>query len=283
MKILFGAGNYIGSNVMVSRFLQNATKHEIRIAAFYRNHKYLDHIDWCLDAVFSSKNGEDYFFERTGYHGPDVDSYITDIIVGDLLEWKPDLIISDCESFTAHLSKALEIPLWYCSPMLQLVGIEHDRKEINSKIMDIESAYLKTLPKAEKYLVYSPLCDIASRPFLRNGFEWVRPYSVVPNEVSTEDDDFSIIKKSIPYNSLFTTGETSFISDCLYSGNKIYVSPNPVEIEQVLNAQLFEYYGAGINIGRPKNINFLKSQVERHCPVADLSIQNWTQLDEKLE
>jgi hypothetical protein len=281
MKILFGAGNFIGSNIMLLRFLQHAQEHDIRIAAYYRNHKYLQNIDWCLDAL-KVKRKPNYFKYKHGIAGPPVDHFLADMIINDLLEWEPELVISDCEIFTAMIAKVLEIPLWYCSPMLQMIGIEHDRKALNTKIMDTTKVYLESLPQGDAYLVYSPLCDIAARPMLKCGYEWVRPYSIEPNELTSECFDISNLQRLIPENSLVTTGETSFVSDCLYTRKPFFVSPNPSEIEQVLNAQLLQWYGVAINIGRSINMNFIKRQVERSVSRPSLSIQKWNQLDERL-
>jgi len=281
MKILFGAGNFIGSNIMLSRFLQHAQEHEIRIAAHYRNNQYLKSIDWCLDAL-SVRCEKNYFKDKYGIAGPPVDHFLTDMIINDLLEWGPELVISDCEFFTAMVAKVLEVPLWYCSSMLQITGIEHEKKELNTKIMDTTKLYLDSLPRGDTYLVYSPLCDIAARPILKRGYEWVRPYSICPKEFTTEDFNIENLQRLIPSNSLVTTGETSFVSDCLYSGKSLLISPNPVEIEQVLNAQLLQWYGAALNIGRSTNMSFVKRQVERLAPHPSLSIQKWRQLDERL-
>jgi hypothetical protein len=280
MKILFGAGNFIGSNIMLSRFLQHAQDHDVRIAAYYRNHRYLQSIDWCLDAL-NTRGEKNYFKEKCGITGPPIDHYLADMIVNDLLEWSPDLIISDCEFFTAMLAKVLEVPLWYCSPMLQMIGIEHDRKELNTKILDTTKLYLESLPRGDAYLVYSPLCDISARPLLKRGFEWARPYSTAPKEFTTEDVDLEVVQKAKP-NSLVTTGETSFVADCLYAGKPLLITPNPSEIEQVLNAQLMQWYGAAVNIGRSTSTDFIKRQVERCTQKPLLSVQKWSQLDECL-
>lgn len=266
---------------MLSRFLQHVPEHEIRIAAHYRNHRYLKSIDWCLDALYT-RGEKNYFKDKYGIAGPPVDHSISDMIVTDLLEWGPELVISDCEFFTAMVAKVLEVTLWYCSPMLQITGIEHERKELNTKIMDTTKVYLESLPKGDAYLVYSPLCDIAARPMLKRGYEWVRPYSIGPKELTSEDFDISNLQRLIPDNSLVTTGETSFVSDCLYSGKPMLVSPNPSEIEQVINAQLLQWYGVAINIGRSTSMNFVKRQVERLASRPSLSIQKWRQLDERL-
>lgn len=281
MRILFGAGNFIGSNIMLSRFLHHAQEHEIRIAAHYRNHRYLNSIDWCLDALHI-RCEKNYFKDRYGIAGPPVNHDLTDMIISDLMEWEPELVISDCEFFTAMVAKVLEVPLWYCSPMLQMIGIEHERRAINTKIMDAIKVSIEALPKGEKYFVYSPLCDVSARPILKPGYEWIRPYSVSPKEFTSEDFNISSLQRLIPENSLVTTGETSFISDCLYSGKSLFISPNPSEIEQVLNAQLLQWYGVAINIGRSLNMNFVQRQIERLSHKPSLSIQKWRQLDELL-
>lgn len=284
MKILVGSGNFTGSNLMVSRWLQNMPQHQFKVVAWYKNHRYLDVIDWCLDGLHDTKVGElNYFVDKFGIQGPYVNYRLTDSIIDDLLLWEPDLVISDCETFTAALAKIIQIPLWYCSGMLQMIGIEHDRKEINTKKLDRIKTYLESLPEGDEYLVYSPLCDVSCRPFLKTGFDWVRPFSTVPQEVTTEDVDLSLIQRAIPDRALLTTGETSLVSDCMYSGRCTFISPSPDDPEQVLNAQLMGWYGVARNIGRPKSLEFVKQQVESYNSPPILSIQKWRQLDERLE
>jgi hypothetical protein len=276
MKILFSAGNYIGSNLMLSRFLHH-TSHEIRIATYYRNHQYLHHIDWSLDALLGSSRK---YFDKHGFTGPKVNSYNVDLFIDDLLQWQPDLVINDCEIITALITKILDIPLWYCSPLLQLTGIIHNNGfnlyEFSKTIFDINQ-----LPKGDLYLVYSPLCDIASRPLLKTGYEWIKPYYQSPKEITTENINFEKMQylfKDVVIN----TGETSILSDHFYSGKSVLISPNPGELEQLLNARLFNWYGAGLDIGRSFDINFLNMQVERVIPKSILSIQNWSQLHERI-
>lgn len=284
MRILYGAGNYIGSNIIASRFLKNAPNHQIKIAGYYRNHKYLNTIDWCLDALYQTKFGtKNYFLLKHGVKGPLVNHDIADVIINDILEFEPELVISDCEIFTAFVAKALEIPLWYCSPMLQLVGIEREYRDILLGTFRKTKEYIASLPEADAYLVYSPLCDILSRPILKNTFEWVRPYYETPVELSTESIDFSTFSRALPEGSLISTGETSFVADCLYSGRSFCVSPNPNEQEQLLNAQLLQYYNVAVNIGRPRTIEVVKRKVEKKVWKPVLSIQKWKSLDERIE
>lgn len=286
MKILFGSNDFIGSNIMVQRFIQHAPHHDIRVAGYYRNHQYLNTIDWCLDALYQVRVGtENYFQKNHGISGPHINHNIADIVVNELVEWMPEMVISDCEPFTASIAKILEIPLFYCSSALQLVGIEHERKEIDLKLFSSLKSSILSLPKGDAYLVYSALCDVQPKPVLKNGFEWIRPYSKNVDDVihTTEDIDLSLFSKALPENSFITTGETSFIADGIYAKKNIFVCPNPLEPEQILNAQLLDWYGCGTNIGRPKSLDFVKRVVERTKSKPVLSMQRCYQLDERIE
>jgi len=74
----------------------------------------------------------------------------------------------------------------------------------------------------------------------------------------------------------------SLVSDCMYKDKPFYIAPNPKDMEQMLNAQLYEWYGVARNIGRPQSISFIAKQVEKLNPGPTLSIQNWKQLDQKV-
>lgn len=283
MNILFGSGNYIGSNIMLSRFLNHIKHqdHNIYICAYYRNSVYLKRIDWCLDSLYYNIGigKENYFESRHGIKGPRINHRIADTIINNLLELDLSLVISDCEFFTAMVAKVLEIPLWYCSSILQLTGINLPRKSINKTDFNTFKPYLKQLPDGERYLIYSPLCDIKDEIPLNKGFEWVRPYSNQPN--ITSNGSLSFIERAVPDNVYGTTGETSFVSDCIYSGRSFFVCPDSREIEQNLNAQLLDWCGVAKNIGWPRDVDFVSSKIERlyNPPALDIS-DTVKQLDE---
>ncbi|MFA5758977.1 MAG: hypothetical protein WC942_06445 [Clostridia bacterium] len=282
MRILFSGNNYIGSNVMLQRLIKAADKHDVKVMSYYRNHTYLHHIDWCLDPViFKRTLGKKYFKEYYNIDGPSVNNQLAEIIVNDLVGWEPELVISDCEKLSATLAGILQIPLWYCSPMLQMIGIQHDKKTLDSLIFAGLKNRLELLPEGNKYLIYSPLCDIEGRPFLKDGFEWCRPYYEEPGRSTTEQIDISLVTKIVGNCGYFTTGETSFVSDCIYTNKPIFIGPHPKELEQLLNAQLCEWYGVAKNIGRFFNISFLEKAVEPPYPEYKLSIQEWKQLHER--
>ena len=56
MRILYSAGNRVGANSQLSRFLQHVgSKHEVKIAAYLRSSESIPHIDWTLDALHYNK------------------------------------------------------------------------------------------------------------------------------------------------------------------------------------------------------------------------------------
>jgi hypothetical protein len=266
MKILLGLGKYSGSNIFGSRLLTYAYNNEFRIAAHFKNHSYLKMIDWVLDPVLRVWLGKPNYFVQHGSHGPFVDYEYADFIINELVEWSPDLVISDCEPLTATIAGLFNIPLWYVSPMLYLTGTVFNKYEINSFIFNKELTRLHSLPKANRYFIYSPVCDLLDAPQLKEGYEWIRPFTAKPEGLlSSERDDkiISILEQSKPPNSLITTGETSFVADAFYSINRFYISPNINCLEKMLNAQIMNHFKIAKNIGRPKNVRFALKKVEQ--------------------
>ena len=270
MKILLSAGNYSGSNIMLSRWLKHLKGHDIRTFAYYHNSQFLNSVDYILDPLFNDV--ENCAFDSFGIKGPRVNKKIADLIITDISEWCPDLIISDCEKISALLAKLLDIPLWYCSFILQ--GVGWDNYRINNQI---QNYIFYTLPKAERYFIYSPLCDVENRPVLKKGFEWVRPYSDDP-EFLNISEDLSLVQKVIK-DELITTGETSFVSDCIYSEWPFFIYPDPNNIEQIINARNCDNLKIATNLGRQSNLSLLKKSVEKiYQP--KLKLQNNKTLDE---
>lgn len=277
MRILFGANNFSGSNIMLSRFLENAKDHEVKIAAYYKNNEYLHHIDWCLDGLYNRKSKLNYFQDKYAIDGPKTDYQLTNSIINYLLEWQPDIIISDCEIFTASLSNILDIPLIYCSPLLQYTGLNNKPSMLN--INNIFSL----LPPADSYLIYSPLGDTINHHLIKDGFNWVRPYYKEPSKIVENDFDIDFYNKCIPQDMLLTTGETSFISDCFYNNKKFFISPNHNDYEQLLNANLFQKFGISKNIGRTDNYSFLKNKIAENYEInLNMELKNIKRLDEFL-
>ena len=285
MRILFGANNFTGSNIMLGRFA-STTNHELKIAAYYRNHQYLNHIDWCLDVLRTSNyHSGNYFQQHYNIPGPIVNHQLATQVIDYLVDWGPELVISDCEPFTATLAKIFEIPLWYCSPMLHLIGLDCKIKNINKTEFSNTYNDLERLPKGNRYLIYSPLCDIdlplGREIDLISGFEWVKPYYKLDNHKFFSDrGDFSIFDR-VDYN--FTTGETRLISDCIYQQLKFVITPNLKNPEQFLNARLFDGLSLIQNVGRPQTLLYLQKELEHNSfPLVKIKTKNNKHLDELL-
>jgi hypothetical protein len=97
---------------------------------------------------------------------------------------------------------------------------------------------------------------------LKEGYEWCRPYYQDPEIITTED--ISLIEKAAKDN-LVTTGETSFVADCIYAEWPFFISPSPNNVEQMVNAKICNHRKIATNLGRQSNISLLKEAVEKVC------------------
>lgn len=189
MRILYSASNRIGSNVQLQRFLTNLSeKHTVRISAYMKSSSSLKHIDWTLDSLHykqipkkRSREIQDIF----GHKGvPLVNKENLNIFLSEVDVFDPDIIISDGESLSAHIAKALGIRLWYCSPLHMIDGIDWDKGQLRyQSLLENTRKFLYKLPEAEKILVYSPFGDASFRPILKTGYEWVVPYHIETDNV----------------------------------------------------------------------------------------------------
>jgi len=299
VKIVYSTGNRIGGDIQLKRFL-NYNEHDIKIAAYLRSSGSLTHVDWTLDALVHKhgkgvKTALNELFGHTGI--PHIGLEEAASLMEDICDYDPDLIICDGEPIVANIAKSLDIKLWYCSPLHMLDGIQWERGQLRYfSLLDKTRKALSRLPKADKVFIYSPFGDIAFRPMLKAGYEWIRPYyhnvggsrcsegiavirdperisilskilNCVPPFTFTLFSPFSynlshlesknisdVEKYKIALSNckwLFTTGETSFISDAIYNGvNRICIAPNLNDPESLLNAILCRYYNLGDNTGQ---------------------------------
>lgn len=276
MKILFGAGNWLNSNIQLNRILSYNSNHEIKIAAFYRNHKYLNCINWCLDPIFLNPTSKNRLEIQTILNKENVPGFHYkpfELMFNEVADWQPDLIISDYDLVTSHIAEALKIPLWYCSSLLLNEALQWDKKFNDAGIHH----FFKNLPIADKYLIYSPFGDIINCPAIKDEiidkFYWVQPYAEIPDdiilisdEIRLNDNSFKSIARMARNKSIFlTSGETSFIADSLYSGFNIIVSPDPNDSEQCLNADLVRFLQLGLNIGKAEiDLNYAKNKLDEY-------------------
>lgn len=298
MRILYGAGNYSGSNVRLGRFLKHCPhRHEVRVAAYVRNHQHVPSIDWALDAVrTTSPNPKarvaDLFGK--GYEGdfPRVTIDRFGEMLAELTEWDPQLVISDAEPVTAHIANAFCTQLWACSPLHLLDGIDWDLGHLNRcAVIKRARRLLALLPKPAKRIIYSPFGDLDMRPMLKEGFEWTTPYYEPPSEGWAErtGQGFDFLRSAFSQMkwAALTTGETSFVADAFYARKAIAVSPDCQDAESMLNAILCDYFGIGKNLGEiDGNISYSNNQLKlfqnSKFNQDYLSKQKWGKLHEKI-
>jgi hypothetical protein len=188
MKILYSAGNRLGANVQLHRFLTNLSgEHTIRIAAYVKSSSSIRHINWTLDAlhykIVPKKRSKD-LQKIFGHKVPLININNATIFLSEVVDFEPDLIISDGEPISAHIAKTLGVRLWYCSAVHLLDGIDWESGQLRYlSLLENTRKLLSKFPEAEKILVYSPFGDIKFRPTLKNGYEWVEPYYIKTNNV----------------------------------------------------------------------------------------------------
>lgn len=206
MKILYSAGNRVGADSQLKRFIQaNAGLHQIKIAAFIKSSSSFSHIDWTLDALYNSKklpNSQD-LTQLFGHSNiPRIDLTCAEIFLEEVNNYGPELIISDGEEIAAHIANSLGITLWYCSPLHMLDGINWEHGQLSSiGLLENSKKFLAQLPPAEKKFIYSPFGDIEMRPSLKEGYEWIQPYHYKLN-LSPEDLALAVVPDPERFTSL---------------------------------------------------------------------------------
>jgi hypothetical protein len=197
MRILYSAGNRVGANSQLVRFLQHAgNKHEIKIAAYLKSSESVPHIDWTLDALHYNKpaTANAGMFHLFGYRGvPFVNVDNARIFLQEAEKFEPELFIVDGEPTAAHIAKKLRIKLWYCSPLHLLNGLEWEKGRLRyiSRLTHLRSM-LNSMPEPDAAFIYSPFGDIKFRPYIKPGFEWIQPYHINVPEKSAKEENINI-------------------------------------------------------------------------------------------
>lgn len=210
MKILYSAGNRYGADTQLFRFLKHYSG-DIKIAAYIKSSQSITHVDWILDALDNDlivRSNRSYlvFGHRPA---PPVSTEELEILIKDVKEYSPDLIICDMEPVMSHIAKSLDIKLWHCSPIHLLDGTPRDSTKYSASIENIR-IYLSRLPRANRTFIYSPFCDIINRPKLNEGYEWISPYYIQVPHIG-QDENIAVI------NDDSRISELSRLLNCLYS------------------------------------------------------------------
>ena len=190
MSILYSAGDRVGANSQMARLLAHLDKrHIVKIAAYIRSSDSISHIDWTLDSLNYNKppHTDDSISNLFGYKGvPFVNIDNTKVFLKEAENFEPDLIISDGEPIAGHIARKIGAPLWYCSPIHLLDGIEWEKGQLRytDKLSKLRR-FLKYFTEPDLHLVYSPFGDIKFRPYLREGYEWITPFHYDENGEAT--------------------------------------------------------------------------------------------------
>lgn len=210
MKIIYSAGNRVGANYQLQRFLEN-TEHEVAISAYVNSSITIKNVNWTLDSLFTNKASNTKMSKLShllGHKGvPTCNVYNAEVLISEIDAFEPDLIISDGEPFVAHIAKAMNIKLYYCSPLHMLDGIQWEKSQLKYvSLLENTRKMLSKMPDPDNIYVYSTFGDINFRPSLRNGYEWITPYhqKIEKEEpeidllcVLNDDDRFGAITKII--------------------------------------------------------------------------------------
>ena len=252
MKIILGCNQSSDSNIWGSRF-KAATNADFKVAAYYINHSYHHQINWCLNPLHKkAKDTKEFFGNKYPMR---LNHASLKVMIDEIIEWEPDLIISDAEPITAHIAKLLQIPLWYCSSRFLTSAILNLPKTffVNFHSFYHEKGRLSRLPEAEKTFVYSFLGDSECSPELDSGYEWITPYhSPTENCIGTDakivhSDGFNFLSKILPEYCRLTSADTSFVSDSFYQGVVPVLVGDLRDMDHALNASLIEYLKIGYN------------------------------------
>lgn len=183
MKILYSAGNRLGSYYQLKRFLESIKNknHIVKIAAFKKSLCNLN-ADYMLDSLlnFTNPGGPVSFNGNYSYYR------------NEIKRFNPDLIISDYEIYTSMLATELKIKLWQYSPINIYHALDKKTKQ-NIGIHKNYSHLIESNHKKSEYVDYvmsyssrkfalSHLCDCDNRPELI-GFEWARPSFILGEDV----------------------------------------------------------------------------------------------------
>lgn len=232
IKILYAADNRLGSFYQLQRFLwaTNSKNYEIKIAAYEKSMGNL-YVDYTLDCLlnFSDK------YDAISYNGNYKYYY------NEIKRFNPDLIITDCEIFTALVALELNIKYWQCSPMLLRYVLSEDMiyntgwtkkyEELFSKDHKRKIYENSSVLGADRKFVISNLCDITNKISLPNGYKWARP-------------DF-ILQNQMPHNYSVNNGLSYPLFDAFYNQQYSFIKPNYSEYESIMQSFIYEKFGFG--------------------------------------
>lgn len=282
MKILYSAGNRFGAGEELRRFLLDPPGVTIKTAAYSGPSRNIAYIDWTLDALFNkedSRNPQDlvHLFGHAGI--PRISVAGAELLIEEISEYQPDLIICDGEPIVSHVAQTLGISLWYVSPLHLLQGVEWNFNTCHyAALLETTRKSLKRLPVSQATFILSPFGSLGKLN-LKKGFNWLSPCAVSSAQslksenifISSNDSRHSNLSKICSYLAspvmtytpdsreylgtkpswYFTTGETSFIFDGIQFGaERLAIAPDLTDPETLVNAFLCQEFGLGDDLAQ---------------------------------
>lgn len=281
MKILYSAGNRFGAGEELRRLLNDAPGVTLKTAAYASPSSNIAYVDWTLDALHNPAESHDsydliYLFGHKGI--PRISVPAAELLLEEISNYGPDLIICDGEPIVAHAAQTLNIKLWYASPLHLLNGIEWDFPTCHYKaLLETTRKLLKRLPPSEETFIVSPF-GFFDQFKLKKGFKWLSPSvtklgtsEIESLFISSNPSRFNNLSKisnclnvtvenftpaDARYSELkaswyFTTGETSFIFDGIrMSAGRLAIAPDLNDPETLANAFLCHEVGLGDDLAQ---------------------------------
>lgn len=187
LKILYAAGNRLGSFFQLRRFLQSVQhkNYNIKVAAFKKSLGNLD-ADYMLDSLLNFTNPEEISFNGNySYYSNEVKRFA------------PDLIISDFELYTSIISLELNIKLWQISPINLYYGLNNDVK-YNLGIHKnyfylLDSSHKRNgyitniLNNSNRRFILSHIGDTDKHNIISPDYEWARPSFILADGAAQID------------------------------------------------------------------------------------------------
>lgn len=239
MRILYAAGNRLGSFYQLKRFLTSVhnKNYNIKIAAYKKSMGNID-IDYNLDALvnFTNPNSDISFNSNYNYYS------------NEIKRFNPDIIISDMEIYSSILADELKIELWQVSPLLAYYGLSDNlrcKTEIHKHYSYLFSSshrntdYINYILKiSSRKFILSHICDIGIDISLKESYEFVRPSFVLGSDINKYEylcvfikSNKNIIDKLKNKNSIyFSSFEYEQYSKLLYKNiNDIELYSNAID------------------------------------------------------
>jgi hypothetical protein len=294
MKILYAAGNRIGSFYQMKRFL-NSIKHKdyiIKLAAYKISSGRNLNIDFTLDVLLNFANANSPKISVDG------GNYV--YLANEIKRFNPDLIISDMDFYVSNIGIELKIPVWQFSPICLFYGLKHEIKykldlhKNYSYLFDFDlrkNAFVKNvLNCSSKKFVLSHVGDTVNFDTLEKSFTWVRPNFILGKGNNKTDylltsnnkkiisnlknnimllsnnsyekydniissNDENIYKSYLECcNYFISDGTSTFAADAFYNQKYNLIFPKYTDIESIITAFTNEYFGLGKIINDIYNI-----------------------------